>query len=190
MIGASQGGILIMELVKFSVSLVSSWDSDWKDKTDDEREAENARRKARVAELGGYFLGYGSAVIASAETFVHLIVEGLVERYGDQVELVVINMPDHGRQQLEMLFDKVLAKLAEAPAQVDFNQRCQQAQPGAGLYSIDTLKLMEDACTDAVQHELAQGWHIVAVQPQPNQRRADFILGRRGTPIPTSAERA
>lgn len=189
MIGASQGGMPIMELVKFSVSLVSSWDSDWKDKTDDEREAENARRKARIAELGGYFLGYGNFAIGSAECFVALILDGLVERYADQVERVVIKTPDHGRQQLEMLFDKVLAKLADAPAEVDFNQRCQQAQPGAGLHSIDTLKLMEDACTDAVQFELSKGWHIVAVQPQPNQRRADFILGRRGSSIPTSAER-
>lgn len=59
-----------------------------------------------------------------------------------------------------------------------YNERCSVHVPGLGLLLINELQLMEDACTDAVQIALDSGWRIVAVAPQPDQRRPDYILGR------------
>ena len=59
-----------------------------------------------------------------------------------------------------------------------FNEKCQQEQPGPSLLNVDETLLMEDACTDALQENLDNGWRILAVCPQP-QRRPDYVLGRK-----------
>lgn len=59
-----------------------------------------------------------------------------------------------------------------------FNRKCQQEQPSNNLLSINQTILLEDSCTDNLQVHIADGWRILAIQPQPNQRRPDYILGR------------
>jgi hypothetical protein len=48
---------------------------------------------------------------------------------------------------------------------------------GAALYAVAAVKLMEDCCTDQLQHELELGWRIVAVCPPNDARRPTYILG-------------
>jgi len=60
------------------------------------------------------------------------------------------------------------------------NTRVNVHVPGAPLLHIDDVKVAEDLCTEALQCELDDGWRIVAVCPQPDQRRPDYVLGRRG----------
>lgn len=60
-----------------------------------------------------------------------------------------------------------------------FNQRVNVHVPGLGLLLLNEIKVMEDACTDNIQKELNAGWRIVAVCPQPDSRRPDYILGRK-----------
>ena len=50
--------------------------------------------------------------------------------------------------------------------------------PSLGLLAIREVQVLEDACTDHLQRELNEGWHIIAVCPPNNQRRPDYILGR------------
>lgn len=59
-----------------------------------------------------------------------------------------------------------------------FNGRCSVHVPGLGLLLINETKVMYDICTTALQDELDAGWRILAVCPQPDQRRPDYILGR------------
>lgn len=47
-----------------------------------------------------------------------------------------------------------------------------------GLFSVNEVFLMENACTDELQTELNKGWMIIAVCPPNDQRRPDYILGR------------
>lgn len=48
---------------------------------------------------------------------------------------------------------------------------------GAGLFSVNSVKLMEDCCTDELQRHLDEGWRIVACCPPNDQRRPTYILG-------------
>lgn len=48
---------------------------------------------------------------------------------------------------------------------------------GVGLMQVQTVDYMEDACTDALQDRLNEGWRILAVCPPNDTRRPTYILG-------------
>jgi len=58
------------------------------------------------------------------------------------------------------------------------NERVNVSVPGFALMEIRELAVWPDACTDHLQDALNEGWHILAICPQPDQRRPDYILGR------------
>lgn len=51
--------------------------------------------------------------------------------------------------------------------------------PSPELSFFNQVDWLEDACTQAIQKELDDGWRIIACIPRPGQRRPDYILGRR-----------
>jgi hypothetical protein len=58
------------------------------------------------------------------------------------------------------------------------NNRVDVHVPNLGLLKVDEVELLEDGCTNALQLRLDEGWRILSICPQPNQRRPDYILGR------------
>jgi len=60
-----------------------------------------------------------------------------------------------------------------------FNERVQVHVPGLGLLILDEVKVLYDQCTDGLQEHLDDGWRILAVCPQPDKRRPDYVLGRK-----------
>lgn len=66
----------------------------------------------------------------------------------------------------------------EGPFHPDFNPRVEVHTPGNALSLFNDIMLAEDCCTDALQNSLNEGWRIIAVCPQPDARRPDYILGR------------
>lgn len=60
---------------------------------------------------------------------------------------------------------------------VEFNQKCNIHVSNMGLMSINKLAYATDICTEELQGILDKGWRIIAVCPQPDQRRPDYILG-------------
>jgi hypothetical protein len=58
-----------------------------------------------------------------------------------------------------------------------FNSRCDVHVPNLGLLRVSKVELLQDACTDDLQAHLDRGWRILAICPQPNQRRPDYIIG-------------
>lgn len=58
------------------------------------------------------------------------------------------------------------------------NERCHVAVAGLGLLTIDEVEVEGDCCTDHLNKRLSEGWRIVAVCVQPDQRRPDYVLGR------------
>lgn len=73
------------------------------------------------------------------------------------------------------------SKLDEALAKPEnyVNNKVDVHVPGNSLVSIDEAKVLYDLCTDELNDWLSEGWRILAICPQPNQRRPDYVLGRR-----------
>ncbi|GBG55172.1 hypothetical protein SPFL3102_03566 [Sporomusaceae bacterium FL31] len=59
-----------------------------------------------------------------------------------------------------------------------FNHKCDVHVPGFGLLAINEVTWEEDCCTERLQSKIDQGWRILAICPQPDQRRPDYVLGR------------
>lgn len=64
------------------------------------------------------------------------------------------------------------------------NNRVEVHVPGAALLAIDEVDVLYDCCTDELARHLGIGWRLVAVCPQPDQRRPDYVIGRRAPVAP------
>ena len=60
-----------------------------------------------------------------------------------------------------------------------FNQKCNVHSGSVSLQEYNQMLLLEDPCTDMVQRHLNDGWRIIAVCVQPDQRRPDYVLGKK-----------
>jgi len=69
-------------------------------------------------------------------------------------------------------------KTIDIMKQQTFNRKVNVHVGGGLIVTYNELCLKEDCCTDALQVELNNGWRIIAVCTQPDQRRPDYILGR------------
>lgn len=78
-------------------------------------------------------------------------------------------------QEAERKFSKALESFDE---KIEFNQKCNVHIGNLGLLNINQLGYANDYCTEALQEILNKGWRILAVCPQPDQRRPDYVLGR------------
>lgn len=59
-----------------------------------------------------------------------------------------------------------------------FNEKVNVPNMDAFISKINQTMLLEDCCTDYLQSHLIKGWRIIAICPQPNQRRPDYVLGK------------
>ena len=58
------------------------------------------------------------------------------------------------------------------------NQKVNVHVGGGLIVTYNELLLKENCCTDELQECLTEGWRIIAVCVQPDQRRPDYVLGR------------
>jgi hypothetical protein len=65
-----------------------------------------------------------------------------------------------------------------ARATTVINKKVNVSVPGFGLLCMNQVKVECDLCTEILQGELDAGWRILAICPQPDQRRPDYVLGR------------
>lgn len=61
----------------------------------------------------------------------------------------------------------------------DVKQSVQIHVPGPELSSFTEVDWLENACTEELQRRLNERWRILAVLPQPGNRRPDYVIGRR-----------
>jgi hypothetical protein len=81
-------------------------------------------------------------------------------------------------------FDKTIDLLQSST----FNQKVNVHVGGGLITTYNELSLKEDICTDIMQTELNNGWRIIAVCVQPDQRRPDYILGRYNPTLEVTAK--
>lgn len=80
---------------------------------------------------------------------------------------------------------KVLDKLFSLEEKLDIFSKAQQFNTKVGVHisdlgllNVKEVDVLGDACTDELQDWLDNGWRILAICPQPDQRRPDYVLGR------------
>jgi hypothetical protein len=97
--------------------------------------------------------------------------------FGTQVWkfLEIISVLENSREEY------TLAEYASSANEVKnpgvYNEICNVAVGGSTIH-ITNVKVFTDLCTEELQTKLDEGWRIVAVCVQPNQRRPDYILGK------------
>lgn len=80
-------------------------------------------------------------------------------------------------EEMKKVADKIEGAKSKFDKSMQFNQRCDVHVPNLGLLNINKLAYATDYCTVELQRLLLQGWRIIAVCAQPDQRRPDYILG-------------
>lgn len=72
-------------------------------------------------------------------------------------------------------------KLNHFDQAAQFNTKVGVHISDLGLLSVKEVTWLEDACTENLQDHLDNGWRILAVCPQPNSRRPDYVLGKNNS---------
>jgi hypothetical protein len=83
-------------------------------------------------------------------------------------------------QRLDQLDARIMNLRLNSSTSKDqmLNEKVSVHVPGLGLMAIDEVEVREDCCTDQLQTKLDEGWRILAVCPQPDRRRPDYVIGR------------
>lgn len=81
-------------------------------------------------------------------------------------------------EQMKDIESKLTNALSNFNESIEFNQRCDVHIGNIGLLNINQLGYAVDKCTEELQNIISTGWRILAVCPQPDQRRPDYVLGR------------
>jgi ribulose bisphosphate carboxylase small subunit len=97
-------------------------------------------------------------------------IRGMVQTSEDTTMTMINRMTE-----VQTKLEKALLSFDE---KIEFNQKCDVHISNLGLLSINQLGFATDMCTEQLQEILKQGWRILAICPQPDQRRPDYVLGR------------
>jgi hypothetical protein len=153
---------------------------DWIYQSGETKEALIAARKERFEKIG-LFIPEGQGwdhptVPVTHEQYIKLTMLG--ERgMTIEVENDVGGSSETMSEKMVALAEK-LDRFSKSNANAQYNEKCEVYTPGAGLMLFNRVMLLQDACSDALQNELDNGWRIVAACPQPDQRRPDYIMGK------------
>lgn len=103
-----------------------------------------------------------------------------VLQYVDNIEIIKPIRKASAYEGILDLADKVINKLHNLEKMNDqlFNKKVEVHVPGDALLNIGEIEVSLSACTETIQARLDEGWRIIAVCPQPDQRRPDYIMGR------------
>ena len=115
--------------------------------------------------------------ICNAEQAIELFGEGYCGQYISPKEHIKLLYDVKSEVDVASMIEASVSSSMEAIGKL-FNEKTSSEQPGPSLLNVDETLLMEDACTNALQENLENGWRILAVCPQP-QRRPDYVLGRK-----------
>jgi hypothetical protein len=81
-------------------------------------------------------------------------------------------------EEIQYIYNKFENALKGFDKHIEFNEKCNVHIGNLGLLHINQVGYCEDKCTEDLQLLLNQGWRILSVCPQSDQRRPDYIVGR------------
>jgi len=167
----------------FSVSISPIYESD-----PEKKKAKIIRRDYLLQECGvllpvkdddpEYFTGYASHdVIVTGDQLLNIIICKIDHTVKNEANIE--QEPSTLMNALSVALDKLNnLNIPGFNHRSEFNEKVDVHMPGNLLMSFNETLLIEDSCTDVLQDSLNNGWRVVAVCPQPDQRRPDYILGR------------
>ena len=115
--------------------------------------------------------------VCNADQAIELFQAGYCGQYASPKEHIKLLYEVKSEVDIASMIEASVSSSVEAIGKL-FNEKTSSEQPGPNLLNVNETLLMEDACTDALQENLDDGWRIIAVCPQP-QRRPDYVLGRK-----------
>lgn len=144
---------------------------------------------AQVKQLAG-ILNVQVGDLVKEEADGQLTLNGWREYEGDLESIAAVGIPFQVKAEaqhtfLTYLLDE-LKKLQHGITGLSAKYETVQAKNPSGivvhipnheLYNVRECKVMENCCTDMLNAQLNHNWRILAICPQPNQRRPDYILG-------------
>lgn len=140
----------------------------------------DAKREVQLETLKRLGIQESEAIgmaICNAEQAIELFHAGYCGPYASPKEHIKMLYDVKSEIDIASMIEASVSSSMEAVGKL-FNEKTSSEQPGPSLLNVDETLLMEDACTDALQENLDNGWRILAVCPQP-QRRPDYVLGRK-----------
>ena len=83
----------------------------------------------------------------------------------------------HSFINYDMLAEKISNSLISKTGSNLFNNKLEIHQPNMPLFTYNNFIHLNDCCTELLQEHINKGYRVVAICPQPDQRRPDYILG-------------
>lgn len=83
----------------------------------------------------------------------------------------------HNFINYDMLAEKISNSLISKTGSNLFNNKLEVHQPNMPLFTYNNFIHLNDCCTEVLQEHINKGYRVVAICPQPDQRRPDYILG-------------
>ena len=145
--------------------------------SDDDKDAKREAQLELLKRLGIQESEAMGMAICNAEQAIELFDAGYCGSYTSPKEHIKMLYVMKSEIDIAAMIEASVSSSVEAIGKL-FNETTSSEQPGPSLLNVDETLLMEDACTNALQENLDNGWRIIAVCPQP-QRRPDYILGRK-----------
>jgi hypothetical protein len=142
--------------------------------TFDEKEAEE-KEKQLVKPTDMVILGTNREYLVDLNSFVNKFPHIKVKVRG-----ILVNENSNHKLMNQLLEaqQKLENALKSFNEKIEFNEVCNVHIGNIGLLHINQVAYANDKCTEELQELLNEGWRIIAVCPQPDQRRPDYILGR------------
>lgn len=134
---------------------------------------DNEKHPDHQIETDKYYIG-GGVLIVPLVTFTSMF-----PSLSFEIRCTIASAPAF-KPEVELLgkLSKLEQRLSEFDFTNSFNTKVGVHISDLGLLAVRHVDWLEDACTQELQRKLNDGWRILAVCPQPDSRRPDYILGR------------
>lgn len=96
----------------------------------------------------------------------------------DLIRVIDVDVEDSFNIDIEVLADRISSSIIGRTTENIYNQRLEIHQPNSPLFMYNDYKVLTDCCIESLQEEIDNGWRVVSVCPQPDQRRPDYVVAQ------------